>query len=185
MIMDALSLLLHRHSESSLIEPAPSGEKLENILQAAMRAPDHGRLSPYRFYIIEGDARERFSQLLQKAAKNENMGEKMEGKAKRGPFKAPMIIAVVAHYEPHERVSALDQQLAAGCALYSMQLAALAQGFGGIWRTGFWADSPTVRAALDCREQDTIVGFLYLGTPEKQKESVLNKKAIQDFTRYF
>lgn len=184
--MDALSLLLNRYSESSLIEPAPSGEALHTILQAGLNVPDHGKLSPYHFVIIEGGAREHFSELLQEAAKNENMGEKMAGKAQRGPFKAPMIIAVIAKYKAHERVTHQDEILTAGCALYTMQLAAFAQGFGGIWRTGFWVDSPTVREGFKCHEKDVIVGFLYLGSAEKRKNEPSQKnKQIDDFVSYF
>ncbi len=64
--MDALDLLLNRRSASRLAEPAPAGEQLENILRAGLRAPDHGTLQPWRFFIIADDGRERFSQLLEK-----------------------------------------------------------------------------------------------------------------------
>lgn len=62
--MDALELLVNRRSASRLAEPAPVGEQLENILRAGMRAPDHGTLQPWHFFIIEGEGRDRFSQLL-------------------------------------------------------------------------------------------------------------------------
>ncbi|VFS83292.1 Putative NAD(P)H nitroreductase ydjA [Raoultella planticola] len=64
--MDALELLINRRSASRLAEPAPSGEQLENILRAGLRAPDHGTLQPWRFFIISDEGRERFSQLLEK-----------------------------------------------------------------------------------------------------------------------
>ncbi len=64
--MDALDLLLNRRSASRPAEPAPAGEQLENILRAGLRAPDHGTLQPWRFFIIADDGRERFSQLLEK-----------------------------------------------------------------------------------------------------------------------
>ena len=67
--MDALDLLLNRRSASRLAEPAPAGEQLENILRAGLRAPDHGTLQPWRFFIIADDGRERFSQLLEKGAR--------------------------------------------------------------------------------------------------------------------
>lgn len=63
--MDALELLVNRRSASRLAEPAPVGEQLENILRAGMRAPDHGTLQPWHFFIIEGEGRDRFSQLLE------------------------------------------------------------------------------------------------------------------------
>lgn len=63
--MDALELLVNRRSASRTAEPAPVGEQLENILRAGMRAPDHGTLQPWHFFIIEGEGRDRFSQLLE------------------------------------------------------------------------------------------------------------------------
>lgn len=63
--MDALELLVNRRSASRLAEPAPVGEQLENILRAGMRAPDHGTLQPWHFFVIEGEGRGRFSQLLE------------------------------------------------------------------------------------------------------------------------
>lgn len=66
--MDALELLVNRRSASRLTDPAPAGEQLENILRAGLRAPDHGTLQPWRFFIIADEGRERFSQLLEKGA---------------------------------------------------------------------------------------------------------------------
>lgn len=63
--MDALELLVNRRSASRLTEPAPAGEQLENILRAGLRAPDHGTLQPWHFFVIEGEGRDRFSQILE------------------------------------------------------------------------------------------------------------------------
>ena len=93
--MDALELLVNRRSASRLAEPAPAGEQLENILRAGMRAPDHGTLQPWHFFVIEGEGRDRFSQLLEQG---QLPPDRMKGidKARNAPFRAPMIIAVVA-----------------------------------------------------------------------------------------
>ena len=93
--MDALDLLLNRRSASRLAEPAPAGEQLENILRAGLRAPDHGTLQPWRFFIIADDGRERFSQLLEKGAREAGQDEKGIEKARNAPFRAPLIITVV------------------------------------------------------------------------------------------
>ena len=162
--MDALDLLLNRRSASRLAEPAPAGEQLENILRAGLRAPDHGTLQPWRFFIIADDGRERFSQLLEKGATEAGQDEKGIEKARNAPFRAPLIITVVAHCE---------QEMSAGCAVMAMQMAALAQGFNGIWRSGALTESPVVRAGFACREQDKIVGFLYLGTPQLKASTTI------------
>lgn len=172
--MDALELLVNRRSASRLAEPAPAGEQLENILRAAMRAPDHGTLQPWHFWVIEGEGRERFSQLLTRGAQESGQDEKGIDKARNAPFRAPMIIAVVAKCENNPKVPAWEQEMSAGCAVMAMQMAAVAQGFNGVWRTGPLTDSAVVRAGLDCREQDKIVGFLYLGTPQLKASTTVS-----------
>ncbi|BCU55923.1 NAD(P)H nitroreductase [Enterobacter kobei] len=183
--MDALELLVNRRSASRLTEPAPAGDQLKSILQAGMRAPDHGTLQPWRFFVIEGEGRERFSQLLEKGAIAAGLDEKGIEKARSGPFRAPMIIAVVAKCEDHPKVPHWEQLVSAGCAVMAMQMAALAQGFNGIWRSGSMTDSPVVREALECREQDHIVGFLYLGTPQLKASTTISLPDTTPFVRYF
>ncbi|WP_437610616.1 NAD(P)H nitroreductase [Erwinia sp. V71] len=171
--MDALDLLVNRRSASRLTEPAPAGEALENIIRAGMRAPDHGTLQPWRFIIIENEGRERFSTLLTQAAQEDALDDKAIEKAQQAPFRAPMIIAVVAHCDEHPKVPHWEQVVSAGCAVMAMQMAAVAQGFNGIWRSGAWTEHDTVRAAFHCRQQDVIVGFLYLGTPQLKSSTTV------------
>lgn len=183
--MDALDLVVNRRSASRLSEPAPAGEALENILRAGMRAPDHGTLQPWRFIIVENEGRERFSDLLETEARNDSMDEKAIEKAKTSPFRAPMIITVVAHCEEHHKVPRWEQVVSAGCAVMAMQMAAVAQGFNGIWRSGAWTEHEAVRKAFNCREQDAIVGFLYLGTPQLKSSTTVIPPDTAPFVSYF
>ncbi|AKJ42587.1 NAD(P)H nitroreductase [Pragia fontium] len=182
--MDALALLLNRRSASRLSAPAPQGEALENIIRAGMRAPDHGMLQPWRFIIIEGDARSRFGEVLLAAALDADQDESVQEKSVQVPLRAPMIITVVAHCTEHHKVPQWEQIASASCAVQAMQMAAVAQGFGGIWRSGFWTENPIVRDAFGCREQDAIVGFLYLGTPLVQPAKV-KAEDTSPFVSYF
>ncbi|WP_413738737.1 NAD(P)H nitroreductase [Sodalis sp. RH21] len=183
--MDALELLLNRRSASRLTEPAPAGDSLDNIIRAGMRAPDHGTLQPWRFVIIEGEGRTRFSELLHQCALSNGMDEKGIEKAKKAPFRAPMIIAVLAWCDTQTKVPHWEQVVSAGCAVQAMQMAALAQGFNGIWRTGLWATQAEVKQAFGCREHDEIVGFLYLGTPQLKASTTLIPPATEPFVRHF
>lgn len=183
--MDALDLVVNRRSASRLSEPAPAGEALENIIRAGMRAPDHGTLQPWRFIVVENEGRDRFSQLLEKAARDDHMEPKAIEKAKQSPFRAPMIITVVAHCEEHHKVPRWEQVVSAGCAVMAMQMAAVAQGFNGIWRSGAWTEHQAVREAFNCREQDAIVGFLYLGTPQLKSSTTLVPPDTTPFVSYF
>lgn len=183
--MDALDLLINRRSASRLAEPAPAGEVLQNILHAGLRAPDHGTLQPWRFIIVENEGRERFGKLLEQVARDSNLDEKAIEKSATAPFRAPMIITVVAHCEEHAKVPHWEQLVSAGCAVMAMQMAAVAQGFNGIWRSGPWTDHPSVREAFGCREQDAIVGFLYLGTPQLKANTTVVAPDTAQFVSYF
>jgi nitroreductase len=183
--MDALELLINRRSASRLAEPAPMGEQRENILRAGLRAPDHGTLQPWQFFVIEGDGLTRFSQLLEKGAIAAGQDDKAVEKARNAPFRAPLIIAVVAKCQEHPKVPKWEQEMSAGCSVMAMQMAAVAQGFNGIWRSGALTENPVVRDGLGCREQDKIVGFLYLGTPQLKASTTVSLADTTPFVRYF
>ncbi|MBY8186018.1 NAD(P)H nitroreductase [Vibrio fluvialis] len=163
--MDALELLLNRRSVAKLDAPAPEGKALENIIRAGLRAPDHANLMPWRFVIAQGSGLQKLSNILVTAAIADNSEEAVVAKVKNAPFRAPMVITVIAKVTPHEKVSAFEQHLSAGCAVQAMQMAAIAQGYQGIWRSGNWMFHPEVHQAFGLEGDDQIVGFLYLGTP--------------------
>ncbi|WJV64485.1 NAD(P)H nitroreductase [Pectobacteriaceae bacterium CE70] len=183
--MDALELLLNRRSASRLITPAPSGDALDNIIHAGMRAPDHGALQPWRFFIIQDEGLSRFSAVLMQAAQQDRLDEAVIEKARQSPFRAPMIIAVIAHCEENPKVPQWEQVVSAGCAVHAMQMAAQAQGFNGIWRSGAWTHHNLVREAFGCRPQDEIVGFLYLGTPQLKASLTVTPLDTKKFVNYF
>lgn len=163
--MDALTLLLERSSSPRLVAPAPSGSVLDKILAAGLRVPDHGHLQPWQFIISEGEGRARLGAVLAAAATARGESDVQVERARQAPLRAPMVITVVARVQSHPNVPPLEQQLSAGCAVMAMQMAAQAQGFGGMWRSGWFMFDRRVHAGLGLEEQDQIVGFLYLGTP--------------------
>ncbi|EKT56252.1 NAD(P)H nitroreductase [Providencia sneebia] len=183
--MDALTLLLNRRSASRLTTPAPEGEELQNILAAGMRAPDHGALRPWHFIVMKDEGLTRFSQLLEKAAKVGKLGAEVEEKAKNAPFRAPLIITVIARTQDNPKVPEWEQIVAAGCTVQAMQMAAVAQGFSGIWRSGSWTEDPIVREGLGCGPKDHIVGFLYLGTASLKAPAKVQLPDMQDFVSHF
>ncbi|HUA89229.1 MAG TPA: nitroreductase [Steroidobacteraceae bacterium] len=165
--MQAIDLLLKRRSARSLTEPAPDAAALELILASAARAPDHGRLRPWRFVVIRAAARERFGDLLAEQLRRAHPGstpetlERERGKALR----APLIVVVGAHLNTQmPKVPPVEQLLAVGAAAEAMMLAAVALGFNGMWKTGAPAYDEQVKAALGFESGDAIVGFMYLGT---------------------
>lgn len=164
--MDALTLLRQRRSCAALTEPAPKGEALEAILEAALRVPDFQRLRPYRFFIAEGEGLDRLGDLMEQAARNGGHPPETIERAPKMPKRAPLVVVVAAIHRPHAIVTRLEQQLTAGCAVMAMQMAAVAQGFSGLWRSGWPMFDRGLHDALGLSEDDQIVGFLYLGTPK-------------------
>ncbi len=163
--MEGLDLLLNRRSIAKLSEPAPEGEALENILRAGLRAPDHANLTPWQFIIAKGDGLKKLADVLVSAAQKEGSEPDVIEKLSRAPFRAPMVITVVAKVTEHPKVPALEQHLSAGCAAHAMQMAAVAQGYQAFWRSGHWMFSREVHQQLGLVDTDQIVGFLYIGTP--------------------
>ncbi len=175
--MDALSLLLNRTSQPRLQAPAPKGEALENIKRAALRAPDHASLQPWQFIVCEGAGLIKLGSLFEQSAIDTDKSAKEIERAPQLPLRAPMVIIAIAKVEEHEKVPKIEQVSSTACAVMAMQMAAVAQGFQGIWRTGSYAQCDTVRKGLNLSEEDEIVGFLYLGTsavdtPERKPHDI-------------
>ena len=164
--MDAIEALHTRVSCPALTEPGPTPEQLDKIYRAALRAPDHGLLRPWRFLQIEGAGLEELGQVLLRGALAENpdLSEDQQRRTLGLPLRAPCIIVVVATVRPHEKIPGIEQLMSATCAAQNMMLAAHALGLGMMWRTGGPAFNPVVRDGLGLEEGDQIVGFLYLGT---------------------
>ncbi len=167
MRMDALEALTTRASPPGLVEPAPDGATLDRILRAAVRAPDHGRLRPWRFIVVAGPARIALGDVLAGAMRERDPGtaEVALAKERSKPLRAPLIVVVAATLREHRGVPAVEQIIATGAAAQNILVAAHALGYGGFWRTGAAAYDAFVKRALGLRDDDAIVGFLYLGTP--------------------
>lgn len=168
--MDALDALINRVSAPRLCEPAPSAEQRELLFRAALRAPDHGQLRPWRFLTVEGDARHQLGELFAQAVTNAsvNASEEALNKARAMPLRAPLLVVAIARVQDHFKVPQQEQVIAAGCAAHAIILAAHAQGIGAVWRTGDMAYNPLVALGLGLGEGEQIVGYLYLGTPERE-----------------
>ena len=179
--MDALTLLLNRSSQPRLTAPAPSGDALENIMQAALRAPDHACLTPWRFIVCEGKGLDKLGSLYEQSAIDNDKSEKEIERAVQLPRRAPMIVVAIAKHVEHEKVPRVEQIASASCGVMAMQMAAVAQGFNGMWRTGSYAPCDTVKRGFDLNDDDEIVGFLYLGTPAFEPAA----KPERDTSDYF
>ncbi|WP_110969553.1 nitroreductase family protein [Pseudomonas huaxiensis] len=164
--MEALDVLLNRVSVPRLTDPAPNAAQREGLFQAALRAPDHGQLRPWRFLTVEGEARARLGELFAEVvALKGDATEAALDKARAMPLRAPLLVLVIARTQEHFKVPVSEQVLAAGCAGHGILLAAHAQGIGAVWRTGEMAYSAHVAKGLGLEAGEELIGFLYLGTP--------------------
>ena len=151
----------------ALAEPAPDARQLRQILKTALTAPDHGRLHPYRFISIRGDALHKLSEIFGEATlrREPDVDAAYLKKQKDKPLRSPLIVVVVAQLIDSPKIPEIEQLLSAGAAAHNVLLAANALGFGSIWLTGANAYDDYVRGELGLDGNERIVGFIYIGTP--------------------
>ncbi len=171
--MSAIDTLLNRNSHARLVDPGPDAGELNTILQAASRAPDHGRLRPWRFVVVAGDRRQALGEVFMKSLRLRGIDDpaKLE-KATNAPLRAPLIIVGLLHAVAHPKIAREEQAHAVAAALAAAQLAAESLGIGSMWRTGGYATDPTVIKSLGGAVDDQVIGFLYLGTREGPRKMV-------------
>lgn len=156
-----------RNSCARLSEPAPSQAELESVFACAFRAPDHMRLKPWRYLTIAGSARAALGELFVSAAlaKGEPLEPAHENKLRAMPLRAPLLIVAISNNLEHPKVPVWEQQVSCGVGLGYMLLALQALGYNGMWRTGEMAENSKVKAGLGLAEHESLIGFLYVGTP--------------------
>jgi nitroreductase len=151
-------------------EPAPDAAQLDRLLHAAIRAPDHGKLVPWRLLAIRGDARARLGQTLAAihARKEPDIAPSVLEKDRDRFNFAPLIIAVIARIEQdHPKIPAQEQLLSAGCVAYNLLLGAQALGFGAQWLTGWSAYDEEVARLLGLAANERVIGFVHIGTAKE------------------
>ena len=166
-IPPALELLLNRRSVPRLVAPGPNDDELTLMLRAVTRVPDFQHLRPYRFLFARGEGLTRLGEAIRRAATRAGKTADVVERAPRMPHRAPLVAVVISSPKPSDVVSKLEQQLCAGCATLTLQLAANSLGYAGVWRTGWLASEPIFHEELHLTSGETIVGFLYLGTAPK------------------
>ena len=180
--MDALKALHERVSVPRLMGPAPTLVQREALFRAALRAPDHAYLRPWRFLVVEGDGLERLGELFGRSALSDCADITAETLARyQGlPLRAPMMVIAISCHQAHPKVPEIEQDLACGVAVGNMLLAAHALGLGAVWRTGELAYHSVVREGLGVADNERIIAFLYLGQPLGARKA-LPELAVEDY----
>jgi len=161
---ETLAFLARRRSASAmgLTEPAPSDAELATLLRLAARVPDHGKLAPWRFVVLKGEAKRRFVAGLEAIAADRPDAEKL--KAKLGKIKAPpLTVAVISRVRPGE-IPEWEQRLSAGAVCMTLIVAAQAMGYGANWITDWYAYDEAALRLLGLREGEQVAGYVHLGT---------------------
>jgi nitroreductase len=150
--------------------PGPDHPTLLRLLQSAVRVPDHGKRTPFRFLRIEGDARLALgAHLAQRSrARDPDASDSVIEKDRQRFSFAPVIVTVIAKLGPDAKIPEQERLLSAGCVCFALLQAAQATGFGAQWLTGWAAYDPEIRALLGIAADEVIAGFIHIGTPQAE-----------------
>ena len=181
---DRLQFLQERNSAPRLTEPGPSADELNEMLACALRSPDHAWLHPWRFLSVTGDRRQAMGDCLERSLlrRNPDADDAAREKARRAPLRAPLVMVVLAKLQDHPKVPHWEQRGSAGCAAFSLLLAAEALGYAGVWRTGDYPADPELVADLGSDAGEEIVGFIYIGSRDGGSKA-LPPLSVEDFHR--
>ena len=187
-VPDAIDLLKVRRSVKprEMTAPGPSPAELETILTIAARVPDHGKLTPWRFIVFEGDARLRAGEIIAKvfAQKNPQATAADIEVEKKRLTDAPLVIAVVSLTKPHPKVPAWEQELSAGASAMNIVTAATALGYGACWLTGWFAFDRDVLDGFGLKADEKLAGFVHIGTPSRPSEDRPRPALSEIVTRF-
>jgi nitroreductase len=164
----ALAMLLGRRSRWPLSEPGPGQREIHAICDAGLRAPDNGLLRPWRFVIIQGDARAGLGRVLHDLSRSRcpTHSDHIHQQYAQRAFAAPLLIALGAHIDIASPIPQLEQILSVGAAAMNMLNAVHALGYGGYWTSGLDCIEPELLDAMGLADCDRLLGFLYVGTPQ-------------------
>ncbi len=185
--MEAIAAILGRRTiaPAGLGPPGPDRATLRRWLEAAAAAPDHGRLRPFRFLIVEGEARAALGELFLEALldTHPDASEAEREKQRRNPERVPLVLLAVARLQPdHPKIPEIEQLASAAAAVENLLIAVHASGFGAKWATGTPAYSRIVHEGLGLAEQERLLGILYVGTVRLQPPAA-PRPAVDEIAR--
>jgi nitroreductase len=168
-MIDPLTFLATRRSVSArnMTFPGPSPEEIDKMIMVAARVPDHGKLTPWRFVVFQGAAREAASTgLAEMLAKRGTEQDRIDF-ARTAFTRAPVVIAVLSKAAEHPKIPIWEQQMSAGAACMNLCHAAHALGYAANWLTDWWAFDAEAKAFLGIAAGEAVVGFVHIGTPRE------------------
>lgn len=184
--LDAVHQNIHqRQSIGHLVEPAPNTEQLERAFQAALAAPDHHRLKPTHFIVVNADQRKAFGEILVEAMRDlGEIDEQQVERVRHHPMRAPLLVLAVTRFQNHTKVPDFEQTLSTGAAVQNFLLSLQAQGFSTMWRSGAVVESNWFKQKLGLQIDDLISGIIYIGTAFKSIPSRLEIQTESNVTNW-
>lgn len=164
---ETLEFLRARRSRpaKTLTTPVPDRAALRELLTIAARTPDHGKLEPWRFLVLERGALERLAEAVAPHGHRLGIEEEKIAKMQRQFADAHLAVAVVSSPKPSDKIPHAEQVMSAGAACYGLLMAALAAGWGANWLTGWAAHDRTfVEGSLGLGPSESLAGFIHIGT---------------------
>lgn len=166
--MDVFDAIHERHSQKKVKPDPVPRELVEKILSAAVQAPNHYKVRPWRFVVLTGDARAKLGDVMADSLRDRQPDFPQEAfdKARATPLQAPVVIAVGVDKPTEAKVLEIENICAVAAACQNLLLAAHALGLGAKWRTGEWARDTKVKDCLGFEPDQHVVAFIYVGYPE-------------------
>lgn len=185
---DARTLLALRRSTSKrgLIAPGPDSNAVNDLLTVAARVPDHRRLSPWRFLVFEGDARDDFNKRAVEIQRSEDPDATDTMLADTAGYftRAPVVVAVVSSPDVTHKTPVWEQELSCGALCQNLLLTANASGWAGCWLTEWIAFSQGINKLLGLTEHERIAGYIHLGTAKDNPQERLRPDVGKKITRW-
>ncbi len=166
--MEVLEVIHDRHSEGK-VKPDPlPRELIEKLLDAAVQAPNHYKVRPWRFVVLTGEGRSKLGEAMAASQQEQHpeFPREVFEKTRALPLRAPVVIVVGVDKPSQAKVLEIENVCAAAAATENLLLAAQAMGLGAKWRTGEWARNARVKEFLGFEPDQCIIGFIYIGYPE-------------------
>lgn len=171
----------------TLAGPGPTVAELETLLTIGSRVPDHGKLTPFRFIVFEGEGQRRAEDIIAEvyaAAHPEADEEQLRVERKRQAFLAPTVIAVVSRAGPHVKIPEWEQVMTAGAVCMNLIVAANAMGFATVWLTGWYAYDRKVLEGFGLAPTEKIAGFVHIGRNPNPRDDRLRPVLADIVTRF-
>ncbi len=166
--------------------PGPSQAQIDDMLEIAVRVPDHGKLAPWRFVLFEGEARAAAGEKFAMRWHHLHPGHGDDALAfQRGILmRAPVVIAVISRTGPHAKIPQWERTLSSAAVCYNIVLAATAMGFAAQWQTDWIAYDAGAKSVIGCAEEEAIAGLVYIGTATAPLEDRPRPDAASLVTRW-